>query len=83
MRSCTHIIRMQVIVTAVTFCVFLFEALIHYNIGARRSQGKRWWVPIFPALHEVMQIASVVMLFSILNGFILHQLHKVMVKCGR
>ena len=54
-----------IIVFCVTFVLFYIEAMIHYNIG---KNGKPYF--ILPDKKELIHIAYIVLIFSILSGII-------------
>lgn len=64
---------MQLLVTVATFCVFLVEALFHYNIGVN-GHSKQYHI-VIPKLGHFLEIALVVAIFSIINGFVIRYLH--------
>ena len=52
-------------ITIITFFVFMVEAIIHYNQGAK-SKG-------LPPKNDLMRIATIVLLFSFINTAIIKQ----------
>ena len=56
----------SVIITGVTFGVFMAEAIIHYNMGAAEADGK--FKLRLPPPKELAKIAAVTGVFSILSG---------------
>lgn len=57
----------------ITFAVFTTEALIHYNIGARKDPNINEWV--FPPAKDFIKIASVVALFSYISVALAKEFH--------
>ena len=60
------------LVTGVTFGVFMAEALIHYNLGASKSEGD--FKLRLPPPKELAKIAAVTGAFSVLSGVLIKQL---------
>ncbi len=66
------------VVSGVTFGVFMAEALIHYNMGkATPEEGFKMRMP--PA-KELAKIAAVTGAFSLLSGFLVKSLPQSAVK---
>ncbi len=66
------------VVTGVTFGVFMAEAIIHYNMGkATAEEGFKLRMP--PA-KELAKIAAVTGAFSLLSGMIVRSLPQGVVK---
>ena len=63
-----------VLVTGITFGVFMTEALIHYNMGMSKAEGS--FKLRLPPPAELAKIAAVTGAFSILTGIIVKQLPK-------
>jgi hypothetical protein len=59
---------------AITFTVFMAEALIHYNIGVHKDEKIQGFV--FPPSNDLLKLALVVGVFSIVNGVMIQKLTK-------
>jgi hypothetical protein len=64
----------NLIVTGITFGVFMTEALIHYNMGMAKSEGEFKFR--LPPPKELAKIAAVTGAFSILSGLLIKSLPK-------
>jgi hypothetical protein len=64
----------SLVVTGVTFVVFMTEGLIHYNMGMAKSEGG--FKLRLPPPKELAKIAAVTATFSIASGLILKSLPK-------
>jgi len=64
----------NLIVTGVTFGVFMTEALIHYNLGVAKAEGD--FKLSLPPPKEMAKIAAVTATFSIASTLILKALPK-------
>ncbi len=62
------------IVTGITFGVFMTEALIHYNMGAAKSKGD--FRLRLPPPKELAKIAAVTGAFSVVSGMLIKRLPK-------
>ena len=62
------------IVTGVTFGIFMTEALIHYNMGISEAEGN--FRLRMPPPKELAKIAAVTGAFSILSGALINQIEK-------
>ena len=62
----------NLIVTGVTFGVFMTEALIHYNLGVAKSEGE--FKLRLPPSKEMAKIAAVTAAFSIASGILIKAL---------
>lgn len=62
----------NMIVTGITFGVFMAEALIHYNMGMAKSEGG--FKLRMPPPQELAKIAAVTGTFSILTGVLIKAL---------
>ena len=58
-------------VLAVTFTVFLAEAVIHYNIGARKDPSIKKF--ILPPTKDFLKIAAVVLVASFVSTEIIEK----------
>jgi hypothetical protein len=58
-----------IIVTGVTFGVFMTEALIHYNMG--KAQNEEEFRFELPPPQELVKIAAVTGVFSLLSGVLI------------
>ncbi len=65
---------MQLTATIATFCVFMVEALLHYNIGVNHDKKNRFHIQI-PEFDDLLHIAVIVAIFAVVNGFIIGLLH--------
>jgi hypothetical protein len=65
---------MQLSATIATFCVFMVEALLHYNIGVNHNKDEQFRMHI-PKMKDIGRIALIVAFFAIINGFIIGLLH--------
>jgi hypothetical protein len=68
----------RLLVSGITFGVFMAEALIHYNMGRAREdkiKGERTHFELPPA-KELAKIAAVTGTFSLVSGVIIGSLHK-------
>ena len=72
-----------VILTAITFTLFLIEALIHYNIGIRShlrgETAKPEYISLalgsfgklhLPGVRDLVEIVAALSFFSLLDGFL-------------
>jgi hypothetical protein len=59
----------SIIVTGITFGVFMAEALIHYNMGMAKSEGQ--FRLRLPPPKELAKIAAVTGAFSIASGLLI------------
>jgi len=64
----------RLLVTGITFGVFMTEALIHYNMGKAGSDGKFQFH--LPSAKELMKIAAVTGTFSLLSGVLIDSLQR-------
>lgn len=62
----------NLLVTGVTFGVFMAEAIIHYNMGQANSDGK--FRLKMPPPKELAKIALVTAAFSVTSGLIIGRL---------
>ena len=60
----------NLIVFFTTFCLFLIEALIHFNIG---HKGKKF---VWPSRKDLFYIIATVSLFSLLNSGLVWAIEK-------
>jgi hypothetical protein len=67
----------SVIVTGITFGVFMTEALIHYNMGVAKSEGQ--FRLRLPPPRDLAKIAAVTGAFSIISGLLIKSLPKDLV----
>jgi hypothetical protein len=59
----------KLIVTGITFGVFMTEAIIHYNMGQAKAAGK--FQLRLPPPAELAKIAAVTGAFSVLSGVLI------------
>jgi hypothetical protein len=64
----------NVLVTGITFGVFMAEALIHYNMGQAKAAGK--FELRLPPPRELAKIAAVTGVFSLVSGAMIGQLER-------
>ncbi len=64
-----------VLVTGITFGVFMTEALIHYNMGMAKSEGQ--FRLRLPPPQELAKIAAVTGAFSVLSGVLIRGAERV------
>ncbi|MCG6942341.1 MAG: hypothetical protein LJE69_13960 [Thiohalocapsa sp.] len=64
----------NIIVTGITFGVFMTEALIHYNMGQAKARGE--FKLTMPPPSELAKIAAVTATFSVLTGLLVKALPK-------
>ena len=55
----------------ITFILFTFEALIHYNIGKICNDDDDIFQIYIPTLRDFFRLAMTVFIFSFLNGLII------------
>ncbi len=68
----------RLLVTGITFGVFMTEALIHYNMGRMKQNKENGEKPDFqlPPPKELAKIAAVTGAFSIASGVLIGALNK-------
>lgn len=64
----------NLIVTGITFGVFMTEALIHYNMGQAKGRGE--FKLTVPPAGELAKIAAVTLTFSVVTGLLVKALPK-------
>ncbi|KAA6185532.1 hypothetical protein F2Q65_08620 [Thiohalocapsa marina] len=64
----------NIIITGITFGVFMTEALIHYNMGQAKARGE--FRLTLPPPKELAKIAAVTATFSIATGLLVKSLPK-------
>jgi hypothetical protein len=64
----------NLIVTGITFGVFMTEAMIHYNMGQSKARGK--FELTLPPPKELAKIAAVTATFSVVTGLLVKSLPK-------
>ena len=62
----------SLVVTGVTFVVFMTEGLIHYNMGMAKSEGG--FKLRLPPPQELAKIAAVTAAFSVASGLLIKAL---------
>jgi len=62
----------SIIITGITFGVFLTEGLIHYNMGQAKTEGS--FRLRMPPPAELAKIAAVTATFSVLTGLLVKAL---------
>ena len=68
----------RLLITGITFGVFMTEALIHYNMGRMKEDKKQGKQPHFelPPAKELAKIAAVTATFSVVSGVLIDSLNK-------
>lgn len=66
----------RILVTGITFGVFMAEALIHYNMG-KVKEGEKFRFQLPPA-REMVKIAAVTGTFSLVSGVLINTLQNRM-----
>lgn len=66
------------IVTGVTFGVFMTEAIVHYNMGMAKVDGK--FHLRLPPPEELAKIAAVTGVFSLASGALIRALEQRLIK---
>ena len=66
----------RVLMTGITFGVFMAEALIHYNMGVAKSRGE--FRLQLPPARELAKIAAVTGTFSLISGVLVESLQRRM-----
>jgi len=64
----------NILVTGITFGVFMAEALIHYNMGQAKARGK--FELQLPPPKELIKIAAVTGAFSLISGVMITNLER-------
>jgi hypothetical protein len=64
----------RVLMTGITFGVFMAEALIHYNMGTAKAAGQ--FRLRLPPPRELAKIAAVTGTFSVISGVLVDTLAK-------
>ena len=64
----------RILVTGITFGVFMTEALIHYNMGIAKSEGE--FKLRLPPAKELAKIAAITGTFSVLSGVLIDSLQR-------
>jgi len=68
----------SLVVTGITFGVFMAEALIHYNMGIAKAEGG--FKLRMPPPKELAKIAAVTGTFSILSGALVNTMEQRLIK---
>ena len=66
----------NLLVTGVTFGVFMAEAMIHYNMGLAKAEGE--FKLRMPPPKELAKIAAVTAAFSVASGLLVGRLEQRM-----
>ena len=61
---------------AVTFALFMAEAILHYNVGINKNKPLEQRKFEIPASPEFVELSLTVLLFSVVNGTIISALNK-------
>ncbi|MGB5427614.1 MAG: hypothetical protein WBN95_12595 [Gammaproteobacteria bacterium] len=64
----------RILMTGITFSVFMAEALIHYNMGTAKSSGQ--FRLRLPPAKELAKIAAVTGTFSVISGVLIDSLQR-------
>ena len=64
----------SLVVSGITFGVFMAEALIHYNLGMAEAEGE--FHLRLPPPKELVKIAAVTGAFALLSGLLIRSLPK-------
>lgn len=64
----------RILMTGITFSVFMAEALIHYNMGTAKSNGQ--FRLRMPPAKELAKIAAVTGTFSVISGVLIDSLQR-------
>ena len=64
--------------TGITFGVFMTEAIIHYNMGMAKSDGK--FRLRLPPPDELAKIAAVTGVFSVVSGALVRGIEQKLIK---
>jgi len=67
--------HINITTTLVTFSVFTAEALLHYNLGARKDPNETRKF-VFPPPKDFVKLAGIVLVFSVISGVITAKLQK-------
>ena len=59
---------------AVTFAMFMAEAIMHYNMGVHKDSDEKDFV--LPPRKDLIKLALLTGLFSVLNGVVVKELSK-------
>lgn len=59
----------RLMITGITFGVFMTEAIIHYSLGMSKAEGK--FRMHFPPPKELAKVAAVTGVFSVLSGVLI------------
>ncbi len=66
----------RLLVTGITFGVFMAEAIIHYNMGQIKADGGENFKLRLPPPRELAKIAAVTGAFSLVSGVAIDTLQK-------
>lgn len=64
----------RILMTGITFGVFMTEAIIHYNMGVSKSNGQ--FRLRLPPARELAKIAAVTGTFSVISGVLVDSLQR-------
>ena len=64
----------RILMTGITFSVFMAEAIIHYNMGTAKSNGQ--FRLRLPPAKELAKIAAVTGTFSVISGVLIDTLQR-------
>lgn len=65
----------SLLVSGITFGVFMAEALIHYNMGVAKAEGE--FRLRLPPPEELAKIAAVTGVFSLASGLLIRQVTRI------
>ena len=72
--------KKQTVITGIVFAVFMAEALVHYSMAESKSERKSFkdaWKTL-PTGSELITMAGIVMMASIISGILISEAEKVM-----
>ena len=62
------------LITGITFTLFMVEAMIHFNMGEKENDKNHKFE--LPGTEDLIEIGIIVGVFSILNGIIISKIEK-------
>jgi hypothetical protein len=65
----------RILVTGITFGVFMTEALIHYNMGVAKKNDERFRFQL-PPPRELAKIAAVTGTFSVISSVLINSVSR-------
>ena len=58
-------------VTLIVFLLFMFEAILHYNLGKNRALNNSHNDKFLPPTNDLIRISILVLVFSTISGFLI------------